>query len=327
MSNVVFYKNLYNLKKALKYFEIESFRNCTTPIKLHMGELFNNNINHNLIKLLVEILKERDVNPYLFDTTVRYPTLRFFKIGYKLIAYMNGFSIDKIGCKIKIDNSGYPININNQIIEVAKDIVKSNQFIVISHITGHNITGISGALKNLGMGCVTTKTKKKIHNGGRPIYNVDSCTLCGICVDSCPIDAIKLKNNKWKFDKLFCSGCGICIDSCPTNALTFEEANFHYNLILAAKASIQKKNIIYINDLNNITQYCDCASNPGKIFMPNIGYLVSDDPVAIDKASLDLIENIQENIFQKIHNVDATIQLKKAEKNKLGKLNYDLVKL
>ena len=61
--------------------------------------------------------------------------------------------------------------------------------------------------------------------------------------------------------------------------------------------------------------------------MPNIGYLVSDDPVAIDKASLDLIENIQENIFQKIHNVDATIQLKKAEKNKLGKLNYDLVKL
>ena len=36
---------------------------------------------------------------------------------------------------------------------------------------------------------------------------------------------------------------------------------------------------------------------------PDIGYLVSDDPVAIDKASLDLINDVKKEIFEKGNNV------------------------
>lgn len=47
----------------------------------------------------------------------------------------------------------------------------------------------------------------------------DKCTGCGTCVDSCPVEAIKV-NDKAKIDEEECIDCGTCVDECPEGAIS-----------------------------------------------------------------------------------------------------------
>jgi electron transport complex protein RnfB len=47
----------------------------------------------------------------------------------------------------------------------------------------------------------------------------DLCILCGICVDRCPFDAIKLES-KLSIDSIRCTGCGSCVITCTEGALS-----------------------------------------------------------------------------------------------------------
>ena len=50
--------------------------------------------------------------------------------------------------------------------------------------------------------------------------DTEKCTGCGICVDVCPVEAIKIENDKAKIDNDTCTDCGTCIDECPNDALS-----------------------------------------------------------------------------------------------------------
>lgn len=53
------------------------------------------------------------------------------------------------------------------------------------------------------------------------IVNADECTACGICVESCPVGAIKMdKSAVVNADE--CTGCGACEGECPSGAITIE---------------------------------------------------------------------------------------------------------
>lgn len=54
------------------------------------------------------------------------------------------------------------------------------------------------------------------------IVNEDECIGCEQCVDTCPVDAISMKDDKAKVDADTCTDCGQCIDACPTDAIYFE---------------------------------------------------------------------------------------------------------
>ena len=49
--------------------------------------------------------------------------------------------------------------------------------------------------------------------------NEDKCGLCGLCMQSCPYNAITIGNEKISVDKFKCKGCGTCVSVCPTNAI------------------------------------------------------------------------------------------------------------
>jgi uncharacterized Fe-S center protein len=49
------------------------------------------------------------------------------------------------------------------------------------------------------------------------------------------------------------------------------------------------RNIIYINIMNNLSVDCDCDGHPAAPCMKDVGILASTDPVALDKACLDLV--------------------------------------
>ena len=47
----------------------------------------------------------------------------------------------------------------------------------------------------------------------------EKCTGCGSCVEVCPVDALKLENDKAKVDGDTCIDCGTCVDECPVEAI------------------------------------------------------------------------------------------------------------
>ena len=49
----------------------------------------------------------------------------------------------------------------------------------------------------------------------------EKCTACGTCVESCPVEAIKIKE-KAEVDEENCIDCGTCVDECPEGAIELE---------------------------------------------------------------------------------------------------------
>ncbi len=93
-----------------------------------------------------------------------------------------------------------------------------------------------------------------------------------------------------------------------------------------------KKGIVYINVMNNLSVDCDCDGNPHAPEMKDIGILASLDPVALDKACLDLVFNHgstegdnSEPLIERINSRHGTHTVDYAEKIGLGTRKYELI--
>ena len=328
MKKVVFLQNLNKLSEALDFFDLKSYKNKSVPVKLHMGEKDNKYFpKPDDLKLVVDELLKINAEPFLFDTTVAYPGMRSKKDTYLEIANIHGFNKKNVGCIVKIDNSGKKVKVKGRDYEVADQIYNSDNIFVFSHVKGHIATGMGGAIKNLGMGGVTKETKRNMHNGSKPIYKKDNCTYCGICAERCPFDAINVSKEKWEISKSKCFGCGVCINNCKFGGLDYVDADIQYLLACSALACVKNKKVIYINDVNRIADSCDCDSFANKIICPDIGYLVSNDPVAIDKASIDLINEVEKDCFEKETHISPIKQIDFGVEIGLGSSDYSLIRL
>ena len=176
-------------------------------------------------------------------------------------------------------------------------------------------------------------------------WNKDLCTFCGICVRTCPQDAISIKGKNFLVDEKECWRCGRCVRVCPEKALAvpISMENFSISLAEAAKAVLStfgKKKVFYINFLFDIQPECDCMAVSDTPVVQDQGILLSDDIVAIDKASLDLIAQAQalpqskaegmkikkgSDVLTMLHGKDSRIQIKAAEKMGLGRSDYEFI--
>jgi uncharacterized Fe-S center protein len=328
MTKVVFFSDSTRLVEALGYFDTKGFRGKTVPVKLHMGEKGNKYFPRPaLAKQVVEVLQAMQAEPFLHDTTVAYSGERHTKTGYRKLASVNGFTRETIGCDVVIDDTGVPTIVDGRSYEVADHLKQATHIFALTHVKGHIQSGMGGAIKNFGMGGVTKETKIQIHHGSRPLYQKDACTLCGVCAEVCPFESIAVTDQAWKYDKHSCFGCGVCVDACKNKAIRYQDADMQYLLACSAKACVQDKNVLYLNELKRIARGCDCDPAAGPIICPDIGYLVADDPVAIDQASLDLIHEVRPNIFERKNKVSPLKQIKYGEEIGLGSSSYELIEL
>jgi len=53
--------------------------------------------------------------------------------------------------------------------------------------------------------------------------NAETCTGCATCVDICPVEAIKMENDKAIIDEDDCVDCGTCVDECPVEAISMDD--------------------------------------------------------------------------------------------------------
>jgi Fe-S-cluster-containing hydrogenase component 2 len=54
------------------------------------------------------------------------------------------------------------------------------------------------------------------------VVDKEKCTGCGSCVEACPVDAIKVENDKAVIDNDECIDCGTCVDECPEEAISLD---------------------------------------------------------------------------------------------------------
>ncbi len=111
-----------------------------------------------------------------------------------------------------------------------------------------------------------------------------------------------------------------------------KQDDFTESMAEAAEGMIRAmgpENIVYINVMNRISIDCDCASNPAEPEIPDIGILASLDPVAVDKACVDLIYTADENkssaLRRRMEKKRGTHILTHAEKLGVGSQRYNLV--
>ena len=298
------------------------FRDEKVAIKLHMGEPKNkNHLKPEEVKEFVKILKELGCEPFLFDTTVNYNGKRHTKKGYKEVVKINGF--DKIGCPIVIGGREHEIVKGKLDYEVAKELCGVS-VLVLTHVKGHVCTGIGGAIKNLGMGAMTKKTKGEIHHGGKPKY-IGGCVLCKNCVRACPLDTMKV-GKQGPILPEHCYGCSNCVLACKHGAIKTNIAQFDFLLAEAAKSAIKKfKKVYYVNFLKTLAKECDCENKPLKPVMPDIGIVAGKNILSIEQASYDLIiKKAGEDIFKKLNKKSFNEQLKCAEQLKMGSRKYEI---
>jgi uncharacterized Fe-S center protein len=101
----------------------------------------------------------------------------------------------------------------------------------------------------------------------------------------------------------------------------------------AAGAVMEKlgERAVYINVMNHLSVDCDCDSNPAPPEMDDIGILGSLDPVALDKACVDLIyasdTRRSASLRERIESKNGLHTLNYAQELGLGALKYQWIML
>jgi uncharacterized Fe-S center protein len=325
---VYFFTDITKLSEACALCNLSEFSHQEVLVKLHMGEVKNKYFSKpSFIKIAIDELHRIHAHPILYDTTVYYPGPRHSVKGYASVARLHGFSKNTMGCDIHIDNEGIAVDAAHHLFEVGTLLHQMSHVLVISHVKGHNGTGMGGAIKNLGMGGVSKTSKKWIHVQAKPTFQQEKCTYCGICAKVCPFHAITVKNREWIHHQRKCFGCDACVQNCPSHALDHQVASLQYLIACAAQAAIRGKKVIYLNEVKRISRNCDCDPFAGPLICPDIGYLLSTDPVAIDHASLNLIYEQKPHVFKKEHHIDPFDQIASGETIGLGSSSYELITL
>ena len=348
--------------KIRRIFEKAHLEACISPgdlcaIKLHMGERGNDAyIRPQYARQVVDAVRDAQGKPFLTDTNTLYVYKRRNAVDHHETALLNGFSFATVNAPVIIADGLNGENERDVLINqkhftsvhIAGTFTEVQSMIALSHVKGHTLAGFGGALKNLAMGCATVAGKKDQHQGWKAVVDTDSCIGCGVCVDLCPFSVIFIDNGCAHIPDGTCYGCGACLDMCEQKALDFDWINdfkpFVERMIEYAYGAVVglPEKVGYINLLMNVSPLCDCANFSNPAIVPDIGILASRDPVAIDQASIDLI-NQQHGIHDSLlhshfepgqdkftglwDKVDGRYQLEYAEKIGMGTRSYNLITL
>ncbi len=184
------------------------------------------------------------------------------------------------------------------------DIVGSHManydfMIALNHFKGHPMGGYGGALKNLSIGCASRNGKAYIHSAGR-MEKLNMVKLWSMYVN--------------------------------------DQEGFLESMAAAAQAVTdyfgKKEGIIYISVMNNMSIDCDCVDHPEPVKLEDYGILASTDPVALDQACIDIINNQEvtatndpTDLLKRIDKQHGIHTIEHAEAIGLGTRKYNLVNI
>ena len=172
---------------------------------------------------------------------------------------------------------------------VGKNIEKYDSMLVLSHFKGHPMGGYGGALKQLSIGVASSAGKSYIHSAG------------------------KVTDQKILWSN------------------TASQNDFLVSMAESAGSIVDYFNgqIAYINVMKNMSVDCNCCAVAEDPCMKDIGILASLDPVAIDKACVDLVINSDDpgknHLLERINSRNGLLTIEEANRLNVGNIEYELI--
>lgn len=290
-SKVYFTKEITpdSLVKIYQALQIELKGNVA--VKLHSGEKGNQNyIKPEFVKPIIEY-----VNGTVVECNTAYNGARNSTEKHEKLIEEHGwnkyFNVDIMDS----EDNDYVLPIpNGKILKgnyLGEHIKNYDSMLVLSHFKGHPMGGYGGALKQLSIGCASSRGKSWIHSAG---YTKDQNVL-------------------W--------------DHIPEQNLFLESmadaASSVYNLF--------KNNIAFINIMCNMSVDCDCCAKAEDPCMKDIGVLASLDPIAIDQACIDLVKESNDegknHLLERINSRNGIHTIEAASELNFGSRDYELINI
>ncbi len=326
-------------------------------VKIHFGEMGNlAYIRPAFLRKIVESIKSTGGVPFLTDANTLYAGTRSDAPHHIITAIHNGFAYSVVEAPIIIADglrgkSETPVTINQKHfkeVNIGSEIVQADSLISVAHFKCHELSGFGGTIKNLGMGCASRRGKMAQHSTLSPRIKKKKCIGCGDCTFHCSQKAISLVDNKAAIDSARCTGCGECILICANEAIQIRWNKaipvFMEKMVEHTMGVLKNKDrkALFLNFITDISPACDCYSHNDAPIVRDIGIVASTDPVAIDQASVDMVNNEQalpgtcmksalgagEDKFRAVYPaVDWAIQLDYAEKIGIGSRSYKIIEI
>ena len=285
-----------NLVKIYEALGVTLPDSAKVAVKISSGESAESyNLEAGLIKDLVQ-----KVNGTLVESNTAYPGNRNTTEAHrKAIAERGYLDIADFDILDAEGSTKIPVKDTTWIhYDIVGDHLPNYDFMInLAHFKGHPMGGFGGVLKNASIGVASSAGKAYIHSAGR---NEDVNTF-------------------WDY-----------VDN---------QDGFIESMASAAQGvhdyfKQPGKDIVYIDVMNNMSIDCDCSGHPKEPVLKDMGILASTDPVAVDKAALDLVfghENVDgddaQPIIDRINKMHGAHIIDYSEKIGLGTMNYKLVTL
>lgn len=324
MSDVYFSKEIEGILDKINFDKFGQ----KVAIKIHFGESGCDTFIHpELVRKVYQKIENLGKEVTLVECNVLYKGSRTNRTDHLETAKRHGFSDMRIDI---LDGELGDEFVEIEDCKIGKGILKYDSLIVLSHFKGHAGTGFGGAIKNIGMGFGSRSGKLDMHSSVQPMVS-DNCIGCGKCAEHCDVNAIAMVEGRAVLDEKKCIGCAMCIAVCPTGVMeipwsgrTAEEVQ--KRIAEYTKAVLSKfPNSIFINVLKDITALCDCMDIKQEAIMEDVGIVSSNDIVAVEKASLDLVNEKSKGKFDKINKIDKENQLIEAENLGLGSREHKII--
>ena len=260
-------------------------------VKLHSGEKGNQNyIKPEFVKPIIEY-----VNGTVVECNTAYEGARNSTEKHKKLMEEHGwnkyFNVDIMDS----EDNDYVLKISNgKILKenyLGNHIKNYDSMLVLSHFKGHPMGGYGGALKQLSIGCASSRGKSWIHSAG---YTLDQNILW----------------NHIPEQNLFLESMA-------------DAASSVYNLF--------KGNIAFINIMCNMSVDCDCCAKAEDRCIKDIGVLASIDPIAIDQACIDLVKKSndigKDHLLERINSRNGIHTIEAASGLNFGNRDYELINI
>ncbi|MGE4422639.1 MAG: DUF362 domain-containing protein [Pseudodesulfovibrio sp.] len=259
-------------------------------VKLHSGEPGGHNYpNPSLIKDLVQ-----SVNGTIVECNTAYKGKRFTTADHMKALQDHGFTgIAPVDIMDENGSMALPFPKGSHIREnyVGTHFANYDSFLILSHFKGHAMGGFGGAIKNMSIGIASGEGKMWIHTAG-VTRSTDNFAQC-------------FATDQDMFLESMAEAAGSVINKLGTGR------------------------IVYVSLMNNLSIDCDCDSHPAPPELDDIGILASMDPVALDRACVDLIyaadKDKSASLRHRMEEKHATHTLDHAEALGIGRQQYTLV--
>jgi uncharacterized Fe-S center protein len=291
-------------------------------IKGHCGEWNNTAYLRPVFpRALADHVKALGGRPFVCDTTtLPYSPIasRATELDILTTAERNGYTSAALGCPFIcadgfLGTDDYHVDLPEGFIlkeaYVAAAIAAADVLIVLSHFKGHPIGVVGGAIKNLGIGAQSKRGKFNVHMGGHSKYGFGTANEFHPenykgrkgdpnwreLEEACPYGLIHVTDSSVEWERDKCNNCVACRNLMVGRGIfKLSSANFQAtnaamaDACLATVKAVGRDRVAFINIAIDISPWCDCVPFADTPIVPNLGVMASRDPVAIDKACLDM---------------------------------------